>query len=214
MNSFSEMKNYQLVRCKKNLFGRKRMNSDDFWMEAIPLTDFTSPWSHDTVPPLIFRGMYDNRNFYFRFDVIDNTIITDKITEGKRGVLGSDRVEIFFRSSPDMKPYYCLEMDPLGRVLDYRAEFHRKFEFEWNWRRITVRASFTLNGYRVWGSIPLSVLQEMDLIREGKMQAGLFRGKAIHKDGSSPGFQWFSWILPDSETPDFHIPSAFGELQF
>jgi len=127
-------------------------------------------------------------------------------------VLNSDRVEIFFRSDAKMSPYFCLEMDPVSRVLDYKAEFYRKFDYKWSWVGIIVRSEYTLNGYRVWGAITLKSLAGYNLINDNKIQAGLFRGKCICREPGKNEFKWISWIKPDSEKPDFHIESSFGEL--
>ncbi len=192
--------------------GRTMMNFDPFWTGAEALSSFVYPWDAETVPTTIFRSLHDKRHFYFRFDVIDCDIVVERGTADKMAVLNSDRVEIFFRSNEKMQPYYGLEMDPLGRVLDYKAEFYRKFDYKWRWKGITVRSAFTLNGYRVWGCITLNSLRSLNLISDNRLQAGLFRGKCISHTPAEVSFKWISWIRPHSEQPDFHIPSAFGEL--
>jgi hypothetical protein len=197
-----------------SFFGKRRMNNDDFWKKSIPLTAFTFPWEEEFPPAMIFRAQYDTKNLYFRFDVIDSDIIVNTNSSDKMAVLDSDRVEIFFRSDERMKPYYCLEMDPKGRVLDYKAEFKRNFDFKWRWEGLVVRSEYTLNGYRVWGCIPLSALESMKLLNDHTLQVGIFRGKCIIPEGNDVDFKWISWVKPESELPDFHIPSAFGELKF
>jgi hypothetical protein len=208
------MQNYDVHKIKRGFFSRKKMNQDVFWKKSETLTSFVFPWDKETPPATVFRSLHDTKYFYFRFDVIDTDIHVNKETNDKMAVLNSDRVEIFFRSDKEMNPYYGLEMDPLGRVLDYKAEYYRKFDYTWKWEAVSVRASYTLNGYRVWGCIPLESLRALKLINENKLQAGLFRGKCIRSADGEISFKWISWIIPDSETPDFHIPSAFGELRF
>ena len=44
--------------------------------------------------------------------------IGNLIADAMEKVIGSDRVEIFFAPELDLQPYYCLEMDPRGEVLD------------------------------------------------------------------------------------------------
>ena len=47
------------------------------------------------------------------------------------------------------------------------------------------------------------------------LQAGLFRAEFSHGDGNSPVIEdWIAWVDPGGETPDFHVPSAFGVLEF
>lgn len=207
------MQSYHIHKIKKSFFSRKKMNTDSFWQKSKPLTSFILPWDKDPPPSTIFRALHDTKNLFFRFDVIDTDILVDKSTNDKMAVLSSDRVEIFFRSDKEMNLYYCLEMDPAGRVMDYKGVFYRKFDRNWKWECITIRSRYTLNGYRVWGSIPLESLRNLKLLSDNKIQAGLFRGKCFNANPDAPEFKWISWVKPDSETPDFHIASAFGELR-
>jgi hypothetical protein len=206
------MESYNVTTVRQSLFNRKRMNFDSFWKKAEGLSAFFFPWDDEPPPSLIFRAVHDLRNFYFRFDVIDTELVVHKSGTGKMAVLDSDRVEIFFRVNEHMKPYYCLEMDPAGRVLDYVAEYYRIFNYNWVWEGITVLARYTVNGYRVWGCIPLTSLKELGLLNEGRIQAGLFRGKCIAGSGSAVTFKWISWQDPKTAKPDFHVPESFGEL--
>lgn len=210
---FKAMSVYHTYKIKNSFFGRKKMNFDAFWKKSAALSAFVYPWDNEIPPAIIFRALYDRKYLYFRFDVIDIDIVVEKETSNKMAVLNSDRVEIFFRSDKEMKPYYCLEMDPLGRVLDYKAEFYRKFDYNWKWEGITVRSAYTLNGYRVWGSVPLESLRNLKLLSENVIQFGLFRGKCVADNEGNPSFKWISWMRPDSDMPDFHIPSAFGEAR-
>jgi hypothetical protein len=207
------MEIYKVQNIKKSLFSRKKMNNDAFWQNSTALTSFILPWNNEAPPTTIFRALADTKRFYFRFDVIDTNIIVSKDKSGKMAVLDSDRVEIFFRSDEKMALYYGFEMDPAGRVLDYKAGFYRKFDYSWSLDSVTVRSEYTINGYRVWGCFPLDVLRDLNLLKDNKLQVGLFRGKCIAEAGGAVSFKWISWVRPDSETPDFHLPSAFGELR-
>ena len=93
-----------------------------------------------------------NARFYFRFDVESTRALTYVHDNNKMEVVDSDRVEIFFRRDEMLDPYYCLEMDPLGRVLDYKANFYRKFDYEWQWpgnNPLIIRSEYTESGYRL-----------------------------------------------------------------
>ena len=207
------MQYYDVCVIKKSLFNKRKMNFETFWNPCQALTEFDFPWNEEMPPATIFRAIHDQKRFFFRFDVIDSNIIVSSEKTDKMAVLDSDRVEIFFRSDEKMSLYYGLEMDPLGRVLDYKAEFYRKFDYSYKMDGITIRSQYTLNGYRVWGCIKLDTLRSMNLLNNNKIEAGLFRGKCIRKLNGELSFKWISWIKPESETPDFHIPSAFGELR-
>ncbi len=189
------------------------MNLDGFWAKSPALTSFIYPWEKESPPATIFRALHDTKYFFFRFDVIDTEILVNKDSNNKLAVLDSDRVEIFFKSDDEMNPYYGLELDPVGRVLDYKAAYYREFDYTWYWDGIRVRSQYTLNGYRVWGRIPLDSLRGYHLLKTNIIKAGLFRGKCIAGQDEEISFKWISWIKPDSEVPDFHIPSSFGELK-
>jgi hypothetical protein len=131
-------------------------------------------------------------------------------------VVDSDRVEIFFKSDDRLDPYYCLEMDPLGRVLDYRASFYRKFEYNWQWpgsNQLQIKSDYTDQGYTIEGSITMASLKELNLLKNNELQAGLFRGECLKMRDPESTFSWISWIKPESVRPDFHIPSSFAVIK-
>lgn len=195
---------------------RIEFNQPERWLNAPVLADFVYPWEDTEAPYTSFQAVYDEYNFYFKFLVQDEDIYAPGDIQDKRGVLPSDRVEIFFKSNHSMDPYYCLEMDPRGRVLDYLARFYRITDFDWEWPEphLKVKASIQDKGYTVEGQISLQSLRDFSILSaDGSMEAGLFRGDAYHVDAQTTDIKWISWIRPTSEKPDFHLPSAFGKLQ-
>lgn len=195
-----------------------RVNPDqpDRWATAPVLADFVYPWEESTAPVTLFQALYDQDFFYFRFTTEDNDIYAPGDPADKLGVLPSDRVEIFFKSRGGMDPYYCLEMDPRGRVLDYIARYYRVTDFKWAWPEphLEVKAIIQDAGYIVEGKISLASLRELGILSsQGQMEAGLFRGDAYHLDEQKTDIKWISWIRPDASKPDFHLPSAFGTLK-
>ena len=101
---------------------------DRQWQQAEALTDFKYPWESEPTPPTTFRALHDEAWVYFLFDVEDSDVNIHRDTNHKTEVASSSRAEIFFRINERLTPYYCLEIDPLGRVLDYEATYHRKFD--------------------------------------------------------------------------------------
>ncbi len=191
--------------------------NDPLWETAGVLTDFTYPWETETAPPTTFRALWTDTHLYFLFHAVDPEIITPQRGRGERDAVDSDRVEIFFKADDNMDPYYSLEMDALGRVLDTEGRFPRKIDFDWNWPEghLVVRASIDETGYRVEGSITFESLRLLGMYQDdGLLKAGLFRGDyQTSKTDGRIETKWISWILPDSPKPDFHIPSAFGILK-
>ena len=144
-------------------------------------------------------------------------IITKKEGLGEKDVVESDRVEIFFKADDKMNPYYALELDALGRVLDTEGKFYRDIDFDWTWPEghLKVKANTDQEGYTVEGSISFESLRKLGMYKDDKiLNAGLYRGEYGTTESSGKvQTKWISWVIPKSEKPDFHIPSSFGVLK-
>jgi len=187
------------------------------WDKANITTDFSFPWENETSPKTSFRALYDTDYFYFRFDVEDDHVLTHVKDDHKMEVVDSDRVEIFFRQDEQLNPYYCLEMDARGRVLDYVTRYYRDFDYEWQWPgtdNLDVKASENKNGYVVEGAIRLSSLKDLGLLKNNVLEAGLYRAYCMQLPNPQAELRWISWVNPAVKEPDFHIPSSFGFLKF
>jgi len=188
------------------------IGNDSVWKEIEALTDFSFPWENESPPFLSFKAVHSLNWLYCLFIITDKKITVFVDNDDKREVINSDRVELFMRSNEKMSPYYCLELDPLGRILDYKADYYRKFDMNWSWpaHQLKVRTNQASDGYSVEVAITKKSLVELGLLRNQQMEVGLFRGKCLEiKDGET-NMKWISWVIPDSATPDFHIPSSFG----
>ncbi|MHC4571303.1 MAG: carbohydrate-binding family 9-like protein [Planctomycetota bacterium] len=162
-----------------------------------------------------FRSLFDDEFFYFSFRVHDEDVVVEKKFDAESVVDREDRVEIFFARGDKLKEYFCLEVDPLGRIHDYAASYYRKFDSSWSCRGIRTAGSITKQGYSIEGSIPLRTLETLGLPSQGSghmLRAGLFRAEFNHGPESAPEAHWISWIDPGTEQPDFHVPGAFGCL--
>ncbi len=185
------------------------------WKNGTELTDFTYPWETEKPPRTSFKALHNNEWLYLFYQVKDENIQVLVKENAKIEVIYSDRVEIFMRKDSNMVPYYGLELDPNGRVYDYEAELPRKFNDQWTWPagQLIVRASRTSDGYLVEVAISKESLKQLGLLKGNKIEAGLFRGECSEAiEGSESKIKWISWVKPDSQTPNFHIPSAFGLL--
>ncbi len=153
----------------------------------------------------LFKFDTDGERLRFRFEVVDHTVTAVPKPERERDLEKGDRVEVFFSPSPDMdRTYYCIEIDPEGRVLDYCGTFPRKFDYDWRCRTLCVKTERRPDGYSVSGSIAKSELIEMGL------DLGDFWMGAFRADFASGG-RLVSWssLLPLGEgEPDFHRPGT------
>jgi hypothetical protein len=182
------------------------------WNKAEVLTQFLSPW--DTAEPskIEFRALWDGVNFFFCFTVFDSKIHIDTKNDSVDSINNSDRVELFFRPDDSLNPYYCLEMDTDARIMDFIAYPNKNFDFNWNWPKnaIEVKSSKNDVSFTVEGAISIDSLNQFHLIKENKIETGVFRAKYNSQDNINFEPTWITWINPKTETPNFHIASSFG----
>jgi chondroitin AC lyase len=183
----------------------------DDWKIAPAVTGLIAPWDGAVKDHTSFSVCHDKKNLYFMYEVSDSTIIyNDEKTEASVG--NSDRIEFFISKDPAMADYYCAEIDPQGKVMDYHAQFYRKFDFSWNFKGLKLGTHIGLDSYIVEGSIPLKSLEEMGVISpKGEILFGIYR--ADYYDQQEDQVIWSPWIIPDVANPDFHIPSSLGVLK-
>lgn len=208
------MKEYQahLIKEKQLIISG---NGDDLeWDNAQILTNFCSPWSTGKGKEVIFKALWDRENLFFNFTVLDTEIHIEKKDDSIESIGNSDRVELFFRTDPAMNPYYCLEIDTRGRVMDFIAYLDKNFDFNWNWPKsdLIVKSSVKANSFIVEGSISIKSLKSLNLIKNNRIETGIFRAKYIKTQNESVKPNWITWINPNTETPNFHIASSFGVL--
>lgn len=176
------------------------------WNNATTITSLQSPWVPAEQDSTIFRCFCSPKYFNFCFEVIDRSLIILDYTD-ETTVAEGDRVELFFSPSSKLSSYYCIEMNPHGYILDYEAQFYRKFDYSWNFSHHTVVGKITSNGYIVEGRIPISELHTLGIDFDKGFYLGVFRADFTEENENS--VIWYSWINPQVKEADFHIPSAF-----
>lgn len=188
---------------------------NEIWTKAEVLTQFISPWDLKEPSRIEFRALWDGIHFFFCFTVFDNNLHIDNRDDSVDSIANSDRVELFFRPDNTLNPYYCLEIDTDARILDFIAYPERKFNFEWEWPKdnINVKSSKNESSFTVEGAITIDSMKQLDLIKENKIEAGVYRAKYHSKDNINFEPVWISWIDPQTEKPNFHIASSFGIFQ-
>jgi hypothetical protein len=185
---------------------------------TLVIHDFAFPWSAKRAPRTEFHAHVAEGRFCFSFVAEDRDLVVSGEWRGESTLDGEDRVEVFFARDAALERYYCIEVDPLGRVHDYAARHYRKFDPAWNCPGLRTTGVRTEDGYRVTGSFPLETLASMlgRPVASGlTIRVGLFRAEFYGRGATARGEaadNWLSWILPGSGTPDFHIPSAFADL--
>ncbi len=208
------IKNYPVNRIEKNILQINGFGNHPIWQKAVILTDFVSHWDNAKQEKIEFRALWDTQNIYFYYRVNDANVHIDKRSDGIESIGESDRVEIFFRTDAALNPYYCLEIDPTPRIMDFIAYPDRKFDFDWNWPKkdLTVKSNIQQDYFVVEIAISIQSLKDFKLIQNNCIQAGLYRAKYKKQENNQLEPTWISWINPNTVTPDFHISSSFGVL--
>ena len=151
-----------------------------------------------------FRCHADQERFYFHYEVVDSTLTLLDPYEGERTVDWEDRVEIFFSQDADMTAYFCGEIDPMGRRMDYSSSYKCPLDYEWNFSTMRQAGQVTDQGYIVAGSVAISELAELGVDLKNGFYLGVFRAD-FHQDGS---VNWYSAVKTDDESPYFHKPNV------
>lgn len=188
-------------------------SDDHAWGRAIILKDFLLPWENDKPQLTIFRALYDTSNLYIFFQAMDHNMVIKDSIRNEIDISKEDRVELFISKNKTMDEYFCIEIDPLGRVLDYRASYYRKFDDKWNIDGILVGSKIYPESYQVEFSIPLKSLIKMGVNISEDFYVGLFRAD-LENSVSGLKENWLSWVDPKTPEPDFHVPQALGLFHF
>lgn len=209
------MKEYQVKLMSKNHMNFNESMSVPFFEEANCLTDFCSAWNEDPISKIEFRALWNLENFFFNFRVFDTDIYLDQKNDSFDSIGNSDRVELFFRTNESLNPYFCLEMDASGRLMDFKARPNKNFDFDWKWPKIDldIKTSKDEISFTVEGRISIQSLRELNLIQDNSIEAGVYRAKFSKNEKQEYEPTWISWVNPNTETPNFHIASSFGKFR-
>lgn len=184
------------------------------WAKTHLETGFVFPWERRPAPVTRFRALCDGKRLCFAFDVTDPDMVVEANDLGEDSLRNEDRVEFYFAPDRAMKrPYYCVEMDCLGRRLDYQAVFHRRFDFAWDFPGLEFTGRRTAGGYQVEGAFTLQALADLGLptLVDGRdLPAGVYRAEYHHDSQGQQAEGWLAWIDPKTEEADFHIPATLG----
>lgn len=208
------MKNYKVSSIEDGTLILNGKGDNELWDNAEILTDFVSAWDKELVKKIEFRALWDSENLFFYFNVYDNKVHIDIKDDSVDSIGNSDRVELFFRTDELLNPYYCLEIDPSPRIMDFIAYPNKNFDFNWNWPKgdILVKSSIEKEHFTVEIAISLASLKQFNLIKDNKIETGIFRAKYNAQENLVYKPIWISWVNPNTASPNFHIESSFGIL--
>ena len=190
-------------------FDTNNLMSEENWEGVKAVSDFCLPWSKAYPQTTKFKATFDDRNLYMVFYAIDSSLVIEDTISKELDIAQEDRVEVYFSQKESLKEYYCFEIDPMGRILDYRAKFYRKFNDKWDAKSLKVESAITEYGYNVMLLVPLEEVEKMGIDVSRSFSFGIFRAD-FRKVENKIEENWVSWVDPQSENPDFHSPKAFG----
>ncbi len=209
-------------------FGLENVTSFAVYMDSVyfskyPDTGFLKEYGEGSAKPYLissakgfhapWEGLEDDTGFIcsadssvfrFRYAVKDSSLTLSEPYTGERCVDNEDRVEIFFSAGKDMDIYYCAEIDPMGRIMDYSCRYYRQMDYDWGFRTLKTEGRLTDDGYVVDGQIDLRELAGLGIDPEDGFYMGLFRAD-FRPDMS---VSWYSWIDNGAEEADFHKPDV------
>jgi len=185
------------------------------WKNANSLTDFSSPWDNEPIKKIEFKAIHNSEKIFFQFKVDDSETYIHLSEDKNDSINNSDRVELFFRSDASLNPYYCLEIDTTGRIMDFKAKPNKEFDFDWNWptQDIEVKSTRNKNNFIVEIAISIQSLNELNVLKNGLLETGVYRAKYNQQKDNSYLPTWISWVNPNAETPNFHRSTSFGLLE-
>ena len=208
------MKTYKVNFTQRKDFTLFGDGNHPIWDEANSLTDFCSPWDNQPVKKIEFKAVHNSEKIFFQFKVDDNQVHIHPSKDKNDSINNSDRVELFFRSDAKLNPYYCLEIDTTGRIMDFKAKPNKDFDFNWNWpsKDIQVKSTTETNFFIVEIAISLQSLKELNLLKNDSIETGIYRAKYNQQKNGTFEPIWIPWVNPNTETPNFHTLTSFGLL--
>ena len=181
--------------------------SAPIWDNVPVRKTFSAPWSGDLQDETEFQCYLSPHYFYFKFQVPDKTITQQEPFEKKLDVCNEDRAEIFLSACPGMETYYCMEIDPLGRPLDYVTNYYRQFDYEWSFQTLQIETTIEDAKYTVAGRLSTNEMIQLGIPTD-QFYMGVFRA-----DFNGPkDVVWYSLLRVERKQADFHIPEMLYKV--
>jgi alpha-galactosidase len=163
-------------------------------------------------------ALWDESSLFFRFRcAFDELHVRPDWGEGGPigGLWDADVAEVFLQP-PGSEVYFEVEVSPLGQWIDVCVVKPRQIvDFDWR-SEITARVQL-VESERIWWAtfrLPFSPMLEKSSTDSGPCLGDVWRVNLFRIAGKEPVRQCMSWQPTHTAQPDFHVPSAFGNLIF
>ena len=175
------MKTYKVANIASQQIILSGKGDDMQWDKATEITDFCSPWDDAPIKQIAFKALWSDSHLYLKFKVADSEVHINKSDSSicTETIGESDRVELFFRTNDQLNPYYCLEIDPSSRVMDFKAKPNQDFDFDWQWptEDLEVTSHIADDHFTVEIGISLKSLKDFNLLKNNVIETGIYRAK-------------------------------------
>lgn len=197
-------------------FAITELNSD-VWEKASEVT-IGNYWSGAKAPPdrhFKARLVWSETALYVRFEAnqAEPLVVNDRpdVTAKTVGLWERDVCEIFIApNKADRNKYFEFEIAPTGEWIDLGITVTPK-------RRITdleytsgMRSSVSLEPKKVVMAIKI----EWKAFGKTPKTGDIWLGNLFRCVGKDPSRGYLSWQATNTKTPNFHVPSKFGEFEF
>lgn len=182
------------------------------WQHAKKISSFINPWNKQAEPYTEVNLLWNGSNLYFNFQVKDKEVVLAEKFTHEHDVSQEDRVEFFFSPRLPLTDYYALELDPLGRTLDYKVGYYRKFDESWNvGKHLQLKGKLTPDGYCVEGAIDRQLLKELTSGHK-TFYLGAYRAEFSKDKNGKIQYEWLCIKDPNLPEPDFHVEGTFVKV--
>jgi hypothetical protein len=168
------------------------------------LTQVTSLWTDESLV------------FFFQcwFDLL-NLNVDDPDRQPVRALWETDVVEVFLKPE-SCEDYFEIEVSPLGQCLDAHV-IQPRIDVDFNWgSNVKLRAEVQ-KAERVWRilvAIPFQSMVDASKTKAPPRAGECWRLNLFRMAGREPEREFLAWRPTFTSKPDFHVPSAFGNILF
>lgn len=195
-----------------------KIDPEDFpateWWEKAPPIRFASDWKGQNTDPLReteVRLLWTQDTLYLRFlaRYRELTVFPDARPDGWRdGLWDRDVAEVFLQpDASDPLVYKELEVSPNGQWIDLNISHGQKEEMRSGLRRRVVQDA-QLHTWTAELAVPMSALAER-LSSKQRWRVNFYR-----VEGKTEPRFYAAWSPTMTPQPNFHVPEAFGYLEF
>ncbi len=185
-----------------------------YWNGKSPIKNKGSDWKNLTE----IQSAWTEEAVYFRFRCwFDELNVNPEWSkeEPVHGLWEKDVVEVFIR--PDScDDYFEIEISPLGQYLDAHIRKPR-IEVNWSWNSRLRRSVSIDSKKRTWHAflaLPFEPILGPCGSKRFPMVGDAWRVNLFRTAGEGEKRDYLAWSPTFTPRPDFHVPSAFGNLIF